>query len=148
MLRPINGHTPRKLPVKRHFGGNLSLHRTSSFNILPYICNKINSFELFIHTNFSSQNRSRLCTLNKIPPFLLIFSPKNRKIGVLAEVFAGILLVIYKKIRADSPTKRPSAHTRTRIYNKKEGNRHSDFFLILSAKDNNALPLNGISGYR
>ena len=36
ICRPINGHTPRKLPATQD--GNLSLHRTSSLTIIHYNC--------------------------------------------------------------------------------------------------------------
>ena len=58
----------------------------------------------------------RLCTLYKIPLFLLIFSPKSRKIGVLAEVFTDILLLIYKKNQSGQSTQKDSPLTRVHVY--------------------------------
>ena len=77
------------------------------------------------------------------------FQPKKPKNRSFSRSFYGYFVAyLQKESERTVYPKRQPAHVRTRIYNKKEGNRHSDFFLILTTKDNNALPLNGISGYR
>lgn len=74
-LRPILGHTPRKLPLRASPQSNLSLHRISSPIIIQHCKKKCKSFFIFFITIFHEDFHSVLCMLHKFCPFLCKISP-------------------------------------------------------------------------
>ena len=69
ICRPINGHTPRKLPA---VGGNLSFHRTSSPTIIHENRKFCNSFRKISFTAFSKK-------INPIFIAFMVIMHKSRK---------------------------------------------------------------------
>ena len=74
-LRPILGHTPRKLPLRASPQSNLSLHRISSPIIIQHPLQNCNSFFIFFMTILNELFMHTLCMLHNFWHYFGFFSP-------------------------------------------------------------------------
>ena len=74
-LRPILGHTPRKLPLRASPQSNLSLHRISSPIIISHSLKKSKSFLKIFMTIIYEYSRFDLCILHNFGHILPFFGP-------------------------------------------------------------------------
>ena len=74
-LRPILGHTPRKLPLRASPQSNLSLHRISSPIIIQHLFQKCNRFFIFFMTIFNEFFINVLYILHNFAWYFGLFRP-------------------------------------------------------------------------
>lgn len=88
-LRPILGHTPRKLPLRASPQSNLSLHRISSPIIIQHSFSNCNSFSKFFMTIFNEYSPLNLCIFHKFVRHFGILSPLPHSFSGFFDTLAG-----------------------------------------------------------
>ena len=95
-IRPVNGHTPRKLPARASPRSNLSFHRISSPYIITETSSNCNLYFAVISEIFPYISGDVLCTINKNSRIWRVF-PRRRRLRGRKSVNVFVVLPIFSR---------------------------------------------------